>query len=227
VKIFIVIITAIALQLLYRIAFHRRVQPQRSPDVPGENAANSPELIRRTSFARPVTGRPQPTSATEGEVDSPAENPHSFALGKEKKSAVIPPGELGAIFADEPDPNELEIDSEEENEEDIPLDEEEESEELRQLLGEDAEQPASGFSLEEMEEAAKAVNAPQDSHAALLYRVEKTDMFEQLVHGDGDKATRIKDIIDTYIRRMNPDAVGEEQESNSDWVQFDVMDFLS
>ena len=41
---------------------------------------------------------------------------------------------------------------------------------------------ASGFSIEEMGEAAKAIDNPTDEKAKILVKVEKTDMFERMVY---------------------------------------------
>ncbi len=81
---------------------------------------------------------------------------------------------------------------------------------------------ACGLSVEQMGEAMEATRNPTDAKAAILYRVEKTDMFEQLVSGDAAKATLITAIVDRHVRNMCPEERGGDEEQ----VDFNVDDFL-
>jgi hypothetical protein len=229
-KIFVVTAILVALYLLYRIAFpkppatgtgagtDRKIFPNRE--------ANAGDGVKKSRYVSACRRQPQPTPATPKNSDKQDENAHIFAAGNEKTSTVIPPEKLDEVFGEEPDPKDLDIETDEENETDSPdLDGEEADEELRQTLGRDAE-PAGDFSVEEMEEAAKAVDSPSDKNAAILYRVEKTDMFEKLVSGDQGKAARIKAVIDSYTRCLNPEVENEESNGNSDWENFDMGKYI-
>ncbi|MDR1339231.1 MAG: hypothetical protein LBK58_04165 [Prevotellaceae bacterium] len=73
----------------------------------------------------------------------------------------------------------------------------------------------------------EAVQNPADESAELLYRMERTDMFERLVSGDEGKAERIRAVIDRYIRSLNPEVEVEEDAGNDSRKDFDIRDFLS
>ena len=74
-------------------------------------------------------------------------------------------------------------------------------------------------------EAAKAIDKPTDDKAVILFKVEKTDMFEQMVSGDEAKAERIKSIIDRHFRSLHAEVEKDENE-NGDIENIDVSEFL-
>ena len=82
-----------------------------------------------------------------------------------------------------------------------------------------------GLSIEEMTDAAKAIDNPTDEKADILFKVEKTDMFEQMVSSDEGKAERIKAIITRYIQNL-PSENAYEDSNNSNIENVDVMGFL-
>ena len=224
-KTFAAVTMLIALYLLYRIAFPKFPEAKTGSDIPANGETDADDCVKKSRYVSACRRQPQPTPATDVNSDCQVEKPSIFASRNEKTDAVIPPGKLGEVFGEDPGPEDLDIEPDDENETDSPdWDGEEESEELRQTLGGDAE-PAGGFSVEEMEEAAGAVDNPSDRNAAILFRVEKTDLFEQLVSGDEGKAARIKALIDIHIRSLNPEV--ENEERNSDPEDFDMMEFLS
>jgi hypothetical protein len=195
--------------------------------MPPPKPPDGDEAVVKSRFVLPDRSNSTQHADRKQESDRQEENASIFAAGNEKTDAIIPPEKLDEVFDEEPDPEDLDIEPDDEDETDSPdLDGEEEDEEIRQTLGRDAE-PANGFSVEEMEEAAKAVDNPSDEKAAILFKVEKTDMFEKLVSGDDGKAARITAIIERHIRSLNPEVENEENNSNSDLEKFDIMDFLS
>jgi hypothetical protein len=134
---------------------------------------------------------------------------------------AVPSERLDEIFGEEVGEDDLDIPPDDEPEDDEP-DADEESEELRQTPEGEAEL-ANGFSIEEMETAAGAIDSPGDENAEILYRVEKTDMFEQLVSGDEGKRQRIAAVIDRHIKSLNPEVANED----SEYSNFNIADFLS
>ena len=222
-KLFVIMIMLTALYLLYRIAFPKSPEAKTGSDIPPDRETDADDCVKKSRYVSACRRQPQPTPAMDVNSDCQVEKPSIFASRNEKTDAVIPPGKLGEVFGEDPGPEDLDIEPDDENETGSP-DGEEESEELRQTLGGDVE-PAGGFSVEEMEEAARAVDKPSGRNAAILFRVEKTDLFEQLVSGDEGKAARIKALIDSHIRSLNLEV--ENEERNSDPEDFDMMEFLS
>jgi hypothetical protein len=147
--------------------------------------------------------------------------PLIFAPETGKSQAMVPPAELDEIFEDEPNPEDLDIPPDDEADE-PDWDADEEAEEL-QTLGRDADM-ADGLSIEEMTEAAKAIDKPSDENAKLLLKVEPTDMFEQMVSGDEGKAAQIKKMIDRYVQGIQQE---EAENESKEYGDFNISDFLS
>ncbi|MDR1671748.1 MAG: hypothetical protein LBR57_04445 [Alistipes sp.] len=206
-KPFVILIMLTALWLLYRIAYPKR-EPTASEALK-KRPIDPSEVVVKSRFVRPSVCQPQPTPATPPKTDSAGENSDTFAA----RNTETDPTD------DEPDPSELDI---EPDENELPPNTEEDAEELRRILGEDA-GLADGLSIEQMDEGMEATRNPTDDKAAILYRVEKTDMFEKLVAGDVVKAALITAIVDRHVRNMCPEETGDDEEQ----VDFDVDDFLS
>jgi hypothetical protein len=257
-KLFVIIILLIFQYFLFRIAFPKLRKTKQGDDVPRKRETDISGVVVKTRFVRPESSQPRPTHATVLKTEYQEEKPSIFAGGNEKKDAVIPPGKLDEVFGEEtthetgaepnlfevcpvrrssisegnePNTEELEIESDDESEESDEPDLEEENEDLLQTPAGEAEQ-ADGLSIEEMTEAVEAIDNPTDEKAAILYRVEKTDMFEQLVSGDEGRAARIKAIIERNIRSLQPEVETEknEKELNGDndngWENFDIQNYL-
>jgi hypothetical protein len=157
------------------------------------------------------------------------DKPLTFVPENGKTNAVIPSEALDEVFDTPPVP--MDIDYPLERIEDEPEDEatgepdaDEEAEELRQSLGRDA-VFASGFTYEDMVQAIETTDHPQEgkTQAAgeVFYNLEKTDLFEQLVSGDADRAARIKAVIDRHEQSLTP------KETADKYGKFDITDFLS
>ena len=228
-KTLVLIIMLVALYLLYRIAFPKRRETKQGSEIPQKRETDASEAVVKSRFVRPVQGQPQPTYATPLKTDLQEEKPSIFAGGNEKKDAVIPPGKLDEVFADEPNPEDLDIPPDEDDENDE-TDLDEEAEEFLQTPGSDAEM-ADGLTIEEMSETIEAIHNPTDEKAGLLYRMEKTDMFEQLVSGDEGKAARIKAVIDRYIQSRYPEVENvtddKENDNGNEWKDFDISFYVS
>jgi len=154
-KTLVLIIMLVALYLLYRIAFPKRRETRQGSEIPQKRETDASEAVVKSRFVRPVQGQPQPTYATPLKTDFQEEKPSIFAGGNEKKDAVIPPGKLDEVFADEPNPEDLDIPPDEDDENDE-TDLDEEAEEFLQTPGSDAEM-ADGLTIEEMSETIEAI----------------------------------------------------------------------
>jgi hypothetical protein len=218
-----ILIMLAALWLLYRIAYPKRQEAKRGGDAPKKRRIDPSEVVVKSSFVRPSVGQPRTTTATSVKADSQMEKADIFAAANEKRDAAIPPERLDDAFSEEPDPNDLDIEPDE-NEVGAQTDIEE-AEALRQMLGRNA-GFAGGLSIEQMDEVVEATRNPTDEKADLLYKIEKTDMFEKLVSGDVVKSQRITAIIERHVRNLYPEDGGDESDG-SDPVDFDVAEFLS
>ena len=234
-KFLVLLIILFSLYLIYRLSFPKQAgngqgnEPEQGepPEVSGSVVKNRYVLL--------APGQPRPTPSIYLETGKQDEKAVTFAAGSEKPEALIPVEKLDEVFGKTPGTEQEE--GADENGLDIPLDDEEEtsgsedleeeSEDLRQTLGRDADL-AGGLSIEEMAEAVKAIGNPTDEKAGLLLKVEPTDMFEQMVSGDGEKAMRIRAIIDRNVQRLNPEEEkeNEESENGSGWKNFNMADFL-
>ena len=226
-KVTVLIIMLIALYLLYRIAFPGQAGTKQGDDNSRKSEKDVSDVVVKSRFVRPAQGQPQPTPATVEKSEYQVEKASIFAAGNEKPDAVIPPEKLYEVFEDF-NPDELEIppdgDGQSDETDGIETDLEEEAEDLRQTLGREAEQ-ADGMTIEEMTETFTAIENPTNEKAGLLFRIEKTDMFEQLVSGDEGKAERIKAVIDRFVQIAFPDT--ENEFSDTDYNDFDISNFLS
>ena len=215
-KILAVMIMLVALFFLYCIVYPKRSAAKKGVDALPERKKETDisDVVVKTRFVRPNPGQPQPTRTISEKEDVLKKKPYIFAAGNENRNAVIPNEKLDEVF-DDVNPDELDIEPDEnavgstslttgfednrDNEAGM-IDFDDESAEL-----ETSAELASGMSIEEMTEAAKAIDLPTDDKAGILFKVEKTDMFERLVSGDEGKAERIKGIIDRYLQNLQPE----------------------
>jgi hypothetical protein len=228
-KAFAAIVMLVALYLLYRIAYPPQTGIKKGDEIPQSRDTGTNDAVGESRYVSTFRSQLQTTPATSLNPEKQEEKAHIFAPENGKIDTVIPFDRLDEIFGvEQPDEDDLDIpddDEPEESDENTP-DADEESEELRQTLEQEAEtELANGFSIEEMETAAAAIDSPTDENAGILYRVENTDMFEKLVSGDEGKRQRIASVIDRHVRSLNPEI--EESESDGDYKNFNIADFLS
>jgi len=214
-KIFAIIIMLVSLFLLYRIAYPKQTTTRKRDDFPEKNTKKTHNVMGKSRFER---SKPLQTPATLPKIENSEKKSNIFAPEIETRNAVIPPELLDEIFNHdeleiEPDENELKFGDNRDDWDSEALDETAEFEQGAEL--------ASGMSIEEMCEAAKAIESPTDEKANILFKVEKTDMFEQVVSGDEGKAAKIKAIIDRHFQSFQTEET--ESSENSD---FDVSEFL-
>ena len=232
-KILAVMMMLVALFFLYRIAYPKR--PATNKDVDNlpvqKKDTDISEVVVTTRFVRPNSGQPQPTRTISDKEEVLGKKPYTFADGNENRNSVIPPEKLDEVFEDDVNPDELDIEPDEDESKSSDFEDNRDNEaEIIDFDDESAEletgaELASGMSIEEMSEAAKTIDHPTDDKAGILFRVEKTDMFEQLVSGDEGKAERIKAIIDRHFRSQQPEI--ENDDSDSDDIEnIDISEFL-
>ena len=229
-KVFAVVVMLISLFLLYRIAYPKRPELKKNDDTHRKRDIDISEVVITTRFVRPDFGQPQPTRTISEKEDVLEKKPYIFAAGNENRNAVIPKEKLDEVFG-EVNPEDLDIEPEEDEKEFKEFKDFKESEDNRDDWDdegfeiEQGAELASGMSIEEMTEAAKAIDHPTDDKAGILFKVEKTDMFEQLVSGDEGKAERIKAIIARHIQNLPSEDTNEDSE-NDDMDNIDVSEFL-
>jgi hypothetical protein len=229
-KIFAATVMLAALFLLYRIAYPKPSATEKGDETPEKMKIGDDEAVGKSRFVRPSGSQTQTTPAVSLNPEKQDEKANIFAPENGKIETIIPFDRLDEIFGEEQtDEDDLDIppDEDEPDEADSP-DADEETEDFRQEL-EATTEFANGFSIEEMETAAKAIENPTDGNAELLYRVDKTDMFEKLVSGDDGKRQRIAAVIDRHIRSLNPEVEVEvaNESSDNEHENFDIADFLT
>lgn len=227
-KLLVLLIIIVSLLMIFRLCFPKR---ERQVDIPTPpKQVREEEAVIKIRYVLPDRRNSAQTSTTQMENEKLNEKPDIFASGNVEKNAVIPPDELDDVFRNEPNPEELDIEPDE-NEDSIEPDDEEpdnEEAEIMRKVAVDESGMASGLSIEELSEAFKATDRPEDKDAVLLYKIENTDAFEKLIFCDKGKAARIKAAIDRYVQSQTPEAESEEKGSkdNSDWKDFDMRNYL-
>jgi hypothetical protein len=132
---------------------------------------------------------------------------------------------LGEVFGEDVNPEDLDIDETDGDGDEMP--EEDEEELLRTMNGNVA--YADGCTIDEMAEAVETADKPESEQSPevveTLYRLSKTDMFEQLVSGDEGRAARIAAILD----RGEKSLAGQREDAadDSEYRDFDIGQFLS
>jgi len=225
-KMLLIIFLLISQFIIYRIAFPKKSKTKRDDDTPQKRETDISEVVVKTRFVRPENVQSPKTYTTSLSTEIQEDMPNVPAVGNEIKDAVIPPEKIDKVFADNPNPDELDIPPDDDDEPDL----EDESADLQQTTDVDAGM-ADGLTIEEMTETIEAIADPSDGNAELLYRVEKTDMFEQLVSDDEAKAARINAIVERYVHNLYAEVekneeTGEGTNSN-EWDNFDVFSFLN
>jgi hypothetical protein len=185
VNVFLIII--LSLYLIYRLSFpkqaEKREETETSPPPDGEDA-----VIKRR-FVLPDRSNPAQHDDRKEDSDKQAEKAVIFAPGNKNPDAgIIPPEALG----EDVNPEDLDIDETDEDGEEMP--EEDDDAELRLTMNGNVAY-ADGCTIDEIAEAVKTADKPESEQSPeaveTLYRLSKTDMFEQLVSGDADRAARI------------------------------------
>jgi hypothetical protein len=221
-----------ALFLLYRIAYPKQANTTKDDTRPKEpdQAKTVADVMGKSRYVLPDRSKPLQTPATSLRTEKQEKKEDIFATGTaEKPSGVIPENELDGVFAGEPDPEFLSIPLDETDDDETDYGAEEEAEELGQTLGGEA-IPAEGVDYDRLQTAVRAVmeqsGEVSEETAQTLEKLENTDVFEQLVSGDGGKANWIKAVVERHIRNTTPETE-DETSGDYDYGDFDTADYLS
>ena len=215
---------------IYRLFFSKKKDTgaTRNETSPAD-VVDGYEAVVKIRYVLPAPGQPQTTRTRDSKSGFQEEKPPIFAAGNENKDAVIPPERMDKAFLEEVNPEDLDIDEDEETNDEVDLNEEED-EELRQTMDRDTDvELAGGLSIDEILAVPAAVDKPAYENAGLLNKVEKTDMFEELVSGNVEKVELIRVLIDRYLDDLYPDIQNKEIENthNNEWRNFEMSDYLS
>jgi hypothetical protein len=89
---------------------------------------------------------------------------------------------------------------------------------------------ADGCTIDEMTEAVKTADKPESEQSPeavkTLYRLSKTDMFEQIVSGDAGRAARIAAILDRREREQGTETV-EDSYGDDAYKDFDIGNYIN
>jgi len=223
-KLLAIIITLVALFLLYRIAYPKKADSKNGNEVPAEKPKSHPNVMGESRFVLPDRSKPLQTPATISQTEKEVEKEHTFAAEpEEKRSAIIPAEQLDEIFGDEPESLQLDIDDENEDESEIDI-EAEEAEEMRQALGHEA-IFAEGIDYDDLQTVVKIVKEQPDDVSEkagrTLVELENTDVFEKIVAGDESMTNWIKAAVERNLQNRIP----ETEIENSDTADYgDFMD---
>jgi hypothetical protein len=219
-KIFAIAAIVIALYLMYRTACPKSPEKEKSDDLFPKSETDTSDVVGKSRFVLENRSQHQPTPATSAIPENGTKKENTFVPLNEKTGAVIPPEDLDEVFAQPIDIDYPCTRVRDEPEEEAIGESEEDDEDFCLIPGRDAEL-ADGFSYEEMVQAFDGNNAQA---AEVLYRLEKTDLFEQLVSGDTGRSARIKALLDRHERENEPEANADDSNEHGN---FDIVDFLS
>lgn len=191
------------------------------------------EIMGKSLF---ILSQPQPHAATVLETEKVIEKEDTFVPSNDlKATGVVPNEQLDETFSDTPQPMDLDMAMEYEEEKEIDFDEE--AEELQELMGRGDADLAGGFSYDEMKSAAKTIeNKGATSEAEIkagevLHKIEATEMHQQIILGDTERAARVASLIDLHLEQYNKKVTENEDSDSSDdgngnYGLFDIANYI-
>jgi hypothetical protein len=225
-KLFVLAIILFCLYLIYRLSFPKQTKNGQGNEPKLPEAVNEDEAVLKNRFVLGFQRQPLPTPATPENSDKQEENALTFAAGNEKPDAVIPPEELDKVFAEDVNPDDLDIEpdaSEKDNDDEL------DAEEIRQSAGE-IEGYAEGFTYDELATVIHEADNPEAMAKATvetLRDLSQTDMFEQLVSSDAGRATRIAAVLDRSEQSLASRDEEAADDKDNEYKDFDMMQYLS
>jgi hypothetical protein len=223
-KLVVFLIILLSLYLIYRLSFPKQAEKSEKTETPP--LPDGHEAVVKRRFVLPDRSNPAQHDDRSKDSDKQAEKAIIFAPGNENPATgIIPPEELGEVFGEDVNPDDLDIDETDEDGEEMPEEDEDDSE----LNGNVA--YADGCTIDEMTEAVKTADKPESEQSPeavkTLYSLSKTDMFEQMVSGDAGRAERIAVILDRGEQSLAGQREDTADDSDSEYRDFDVEQFLS
>ncbi|MDR2385098.1 MAG: hypothetical protein LBD80_05475 [Tannerella sp.] len=229
-KLLVLAIILFSLYLIYRLSFPKQAGKPREDEPAPKEPPDEYEAVPKSRFVCPDRGQPQPTPATTLKSENQTENALTFATGNEKTNAVIPPEELGEVFGEDVNPDELDIEPDaNETDNENELDAEEEAEEIRGSAGE-IKGYAEGFTYDELATAIHETDKPEAMTKATvetLCDLSQTDMFEKLVSGDAGRGSRIAAVLDHSEQSLASQDENAADDKDNEYKNFDIGQFLS
>jgi len=231
-KLLVLLIIVISLYLIYRLSFPKQAGKSQRNEPSPQKPPDGYEAVIKSRFVLPSQRNSAQHEDRKEKPDKQEEKANIFAAGNNNpNTAVIPPEDLPEVFGEDVNPEDLDIepDGNETGEDDEPdLDGEEEAEEIRRSAGE-IEGYAGGFTYDELatviHEADKQPEAMTKAAVKTLRDFSGTDMFEKLVSGDADRASRIASVLD----RNEQSLAGQNEatdDKDAEYQNFDIRQFL-
>jgi hypothetical protein len=222
-KIFVVSTMLIALHLLYRIAYPKQPKTKVGYDVSDKEPNPVQTVMGKSRFVLPDRSQPPQTPAISTIAEQNDKKAFMFAAeNQEKRSGVLSSDVVAEIF-DEPNPDELEIEPDDEDKNEIDLAAEEETEAINRSAG-----IAEGVDFDDLQHVAKIVKEQpetvSDETAVKVDALEHTDVIEALVSSDEGKKAWIQAILDRNVQSILPETDSKIQ--NTDNGNMDVAGFL-
>ena len=233
-KIIALFILLVAVFLLYRIAYPKQPKQavQRNDSVPERKTKHMSNVVGKSRFVLPDRSQPLQTAANKPIIEASKEKEIMFAPEIDG-SGIIPPDKLDEVFEIEINPDDLDIDDDADDDAEadnnIDLEAEEALEQSNRVEGQN-EMLAEGLNFDDLHEVAVVVKQQPETvsekTAATLAALEHTDMFELLASGDAGKANWIKSIIERHIQSSEPETENDTSETDTEYSNFDVADFI-
>jgi hypothetical protein len=229
-KFIVLAVILLSLYLIYRLSFSRQAGNRPGNETPPSKPPDGYEAVVKSRFVLPDRSNLTQHADRKQESDKQEENASIFAAGNEKSNTVIPPEELGGVFAEDAGPNDLDIEPDaNETDNDDELDAEEEAEEIRQSAGE-IEGYAEGFTYDELATIIHEADKPEAMAKATvetLRDLSQTDMFEQLVSGNAGRASRIAAVLNRSEQSLASRGEDAADDRDDEYKDFDIGQFLS
>ncbi|KAA6300751.1 MAG: hypothetical protein EZS26_003116 [Candidatus Ordinivivax streblomastigis] len=229
-KILVLLIIIISLYLIYRLSFPKQAEKPQGAETPLSKLPDGYEAVVKSRFVLPSQSNSKQHDDRKEDSDKQDEKADIFAAGNEKKNAVISPEELGEVFDEDVNPEELDIEPDENEADEEPAsDADEEAEEIRQSVGA-IEGYAGGFTYDELATVIHEAEKPGTMTEAVmetLRDLSQTDMFEKLVSGDTDRAVRIASVLDRSEQSLAGQNEDATDDKDNEYGNFDIANFLS
>jgi hypothetical protein len=230
-KLLSIIIMLAALYLLYRIAYPKQSCMAKEGDgVPEKEEKAVFSVMGKSHFVLPDRSKPMQTPATQTDIEKDEEKSYIFvAETGDRSPAAIPANELDEVFGESGNPAIISIpldtpDSEVENDIDL---EAEEAEELGRIMGGEAVY-ADGHDFDDLQTVAQAIRerpeTVSEQTGKTLVALEHTELPALLAGDEESKMSWIKSIIDRHVQSTTPET---EIFANTDYGDFEIVDFLS
>ncbi|MDR0506843.1 MAG: hypothetical protein LBH32_08530 [Dysgonamonadaceae bacterium] len=230
-KFLVLAIIVFSLYLIYRLSFPRQDEKSQENEIPSKKSSDGYEAVIKSRFVLPDQSNSAQHDDRKQVSDKQDKKPDIFAAGNDKPDAsVVPSEDLDEAFAEDVNPEELDIEPDDnETDNDNELDTDEEAEEIRQSAGK-IEGYADGFTYDELAKVIHdADKQPDEMTRAVLETLRdfaQTEMFGEFVSSGADRAARIASILDRSEQSIAQDEEAQD-DNDTEYQDFDISRFLS